>query len=102
MIAMTPEFMEDIKTRLQAGDRETIIELLSNGLNLPPMVKTLAYVNLQRMSQAEINALCSKVLAALPLLVENRIDELSTLLTGFGVPGPIIDLIKTYGTHNNH
>lgn len=93
---ITPDQLTDIQTRLAAGDRETIIELLNHGLNLPPLVKSMAYVQLQQMTDIQINDLCSKVLTALPLLVENRISELTDLLTGFGVPDPIIGIIKTY------
>lgn len=101
MNGLTEQEFEAVKSGLERGDRQTIIELLNNGLNLSPMIKSLAYVQLQQMTDFQINDLCSKALTALPMLRENRINDLVNLLTNYGVPGPIIQVIKTYGNRNN-
>lgn len=90
--------LDSIAFQLTEGDdpRQTMVEILSRGLNLPPLVKQLAYISIMQMSDEKLSEFRGYALQAIEFAKNQDLDGLEKFLLSNGVPAPMVALIKPY------
>lgn len=78
--------------------REAIIEVISHGANLPPMIKGAVFLYVQRMSDNELDKIGLAAIEAIECIEEEDFLRLEIFLIAHDVPEPISNLVKAYAT----
>lgn len=90
--------LNQIETMLQAegNPRDLLIEIISNGLFFPPMVKTLAYVAVMQMDDKKLCDFKGYAIQAIGYAKNKDLEGLERFLTAQGVPAAMVALIRPY------
>lgn len=94
--------LKEVKTALENHNRESLVALASNGLNLPRPILVLAYTQIQSMPQEKINILCDKTIAAIDYILAGDLPGLEDYLNKETIPPPLIKAILKAINENNH
>ena len=85
---------EEVITSLKPPvNRNTIIEYMSHGQNIPKTFKTLAYMSIQRLKQSELDNLGNIIIQVLHLLKDDKTEELTAYLKENNIPESLIGVI---------
>lgn len=80
-------------------DRATIIEIMAAGVNVPPQLKSMAYILLNTMPQPEIDRLAGLALHAVDLMDAGDKKGLNQFLAECNIPPQIRSVINQYASN---
>lgn len=87
----------EIKQKLQPpASRELLVEIIASGMNTGKAIKALAYISVQRMSQAEIDAMAGLALHAIGYIEREDLKGLQNFLKECKIPEQVATLIISY------
>lgn len=90
----------EIKARLEPPvKRETLIEIMSKGLNIPEMVKATAFILVSRMKQPELDKMGELARQAIDIFERDDPQALEQFLADHNIPLPIIKVILQNASH---
>lgn len=90
----------DLKARLSPPvKRETLIEIMANGLNIPDMVKVTAYLLVNRMHQPELDNMGQLAIKAITIFEAGDMQGLEKFLIDHKIPPQGIKAIMGYASH---
>lgn len=91
----------EIKARLEPPvNRETLIEIMSKGLNVPEMVKATAFILVSRMKQSELDRMGELARQAIDIFEKDDAPALEKFLLDHNIPLPIIKVIVQNAPYN--
>lgn len=97
---MNMDDLIEIDKKLSSGEasRDLLIEIVNNGLALPVCFKTMAYVFIMQMSQAQIQEYANYAHEALGFVIKKDLDGLTNYLKDLGIPGSMVGILQRYAT----
>lgn len=92
--------INDIKARLSPPvNRQTLIDFLAMGENLPSQYKVMAYIALNGMNQKDLDNIGDLAVKIITCLELSNQTELKNILQSANIPGPIAEMIMNYGAN---
>lgn len=90
--------IEEVKAKLSPPvDRKELISFMAMGKNIPPLLKSMAYITVTGMSQNELDNIGNIACNVVELLQNGLHDELLVYLKAHSIPDPIARIIVENG-----
>lgn len=99
---MKMEDLDQIDQTLASGQasRELLIEIVSNGVVLPPLAKAAVTLFITQMSEEQIQQYSKIAHESLSFVKNKDVDGLVSYLRGVGIPAPLLQVLLNYASTN--
>lgn len=99
-MALITKTLAEVKITLQENpSREFLIEVMSNGVNLSPIVRAMAFAWVSGMSEKDVIRISKIAVRAIEYIEHEDFEGLQMFMDAMGVPGKFIEIVAKYVQH---